>query len=210
MNAGWDAVSISELFRNVPERNVRNAIVREQCFFESEMMDILLAFREITDLSPAFPAEGILFITFTGAFGDSLPDPADIRGCPEGGEGEGKGLSFYDICPRMMLATSSGCSERNISAVRWEMICGACTERRFTESDAMAALFVMSLINEMTFFGFSKDIVDSKLALGGIGENLAPLPAISSLSANDRIAQAGKRLEIAISPLPPVSGGVFL
>lgn len=208
MNAGWDAVSISELFRNVPERNVRNAIVREQCFSESEMMDILLAFREIADLSPSFPAEGILFITFTGAFGNSLPDPPDIRGCA--GNGEEKGLSFYDICPRMMLATSSGCSERSISVVRWEMICGACTERRFTESDAMAALFVMSLINEMTFFGFSKDIVDSKLALGGIEENLAPLSAVSSLSANDRIAQAGKRLEIAISPLPPVSGDVFL
>lgn len=208
MDAGWDAVSISELFRNVPERDVRKAIVREQCFSESEIMDILLAFREIADLSPSFPAEGILFITFTGAFGNSLPEPPDIRDCV--GNGEEKGLSFYDICPRMMLATSSGCSERNISAVRWEMICGACTERRFTESGAMAALFVMSLINEMTFFGFSKDIVDSKLALGGIGEDLAPLSAVSSLSANDRIAQAGKRLEIAISPLPPVSGNVFL
>lgn len=208
MDAGWDAVSISELFRNVPERDVRKSIVREQCFSESEMMDILLAFREIADLSPSFPAEGILFITFTGACGNSPPDPPDIRDCA--GNGEEKGLSFYDICPRMMLATSSGCSERNISAVRWEMICGACTERRFTESGAMAALFVVSLINEMTFFGFLKDIVDSKLALGGIGEDLAPLSAVSSLSANDRIAQAGKRLEIAISPLPPVSGNVFL
>lgn len=116
MDAGWDAVSISELFRNVPERDVRKAIVREQCFSESEIMDILLAFREIADLSLSFPAEGILFITFTGACGNSPPDPPDIRDCA--GNGEEKGLSFYDICPRMMLATSSGCSERNISAVR--------------------------------------------------------------------------------------------